>query len=69
MKETLRNKMKETLRNKLEILLSQYQFEKGQAQDRMHESSLKGNWDEARQYDEKAKAYTWFISDLKEALK
>ena len=61
--------MKTTIRERLELLLNQYKFEKGQAQDRMHESSLKGNWDEARQYDEKAKAYTWFISDLKELLK
>lgn len=61
--------MKTTLREKLEILLSQYQFEKEQAQNRMHENSLKGNWDEARNCNEKAKYYTLFINDLKELLK
>ena len=60
--------MEGLLREKLEILLSQYKFEKGQAQNRMHDSSLKGNWDEARTYDEKAKAYTWVMSDLRELL-
>jgi hypothetical protein len=61
--------MKETLRTQLEALLNKYQSEKRVAQNRMHDSSIKGNWDEARQYDEKSKAYTWFISDLKKALK
>jgi len=60
--------MKTTIRERLELLLNQYKFEKGQCQDRMHEESLKGNWSEAERFDNKAKAYGWFIDDLRELI-
>jgi len=61
--------MKTTIRERLELLLNQYKFEKRQCRDRMHQESLKANWSEAERFDNKAKAYGWFITDLTELLR